>query len=616
MTTVEKPFELFARSILLQYMQDFHSTYRLSTDSDVTMDINTIERRLKGEGFKFALVTLKEISDALLEGLEIGTLPLAKSFKTLRDSRIPVLFRTYWTCIFHLDGTRRVIEDNTPEAFASIMAAKFLYQIGNFFPKMDLPYPEEVTAPFIQKFVETDRDLGYQYDPFVHHLLSRAANVAGKIIDHWDLSDLTPRHGPGAVFGGQRQEEKWDFTTIFLDMDTEYDSMTYFYASPRHLIDRLNEHSNLKWADHSVSKFMLVPKTVQKPRGICIEPLEKQFIQQGQMSRMVQSMQTPGQISFNHVNFANQQINRELALHASSGMLDFATIDLSDASDTVSMQIVRDIFRNHGKLFAQICATRSTHVLLPDGRKIKLNKFAPMGSSVCFPMEALVFYSVCVAAISIAADDECWLKHAQRVYVYGDDILVPCEYVEKCILALEMVGFKVNTSKSYWKGNFRESCGMHAYKGVDITPTRVSKLPPVTPHDGSKISSWLSYARAFDRQGFSRTAELIYTMIEKLLKRKLPFCTDSSGVLGRYCDNELVAVHLNSFQRIKRRWSKDLQTWVYLVPKLIGRQRDCKYSDEWDRLLSNLLTSNPDLDPSKTVLRDSVKIHWIWTPMG
>lgn len=614
--TVEKPFELYARSILLQFMQDFHSTYHLSTTYGTEMDIKTIERRLKGEGFKFALVTLKEVSDALLEGLELGVLPLTKSFRLSPDTRLPLLFVEYWARLFNEDGTIRVIENNTPEAFNSIMAAKFLYQIGNFFTKMDLPYPEEVTAPFIQKFVDTDRELGYQYDTYTHQLLSRAANVAGRIIDDWDLSDLQPRHGPGAVFGGQRQEEKWDFTTIFLDMDAEYDSMSYLYASPRHLIDRLDEHAKLKWEEHSTSKFMLVPKTVTKPRGICIEPVEKQFIQQGQLARMVSSMQKPGQLTYNHVNFANQQINRELALHASSGMLDFATIDLSDASDTVSLQIVRDLFRNHANLYRQICSTRSTHVLLPDGRKIKLNKFAPMGSSVCFPMEALVFYSVCVAAISIAADTECWLKHAQRVYVYGDDIIIPCEFVDACILALETVGFKVNTSKSYWRGNFRESCGLHAYKGVDITPIRVSKLPPGTPNDGSRISSWLSYARAFDRQGFSRTAELIYDMIENLLRRKLPYCTDQSGVLGRYCDNDTVAVHMNSFQRIKRRWSKDLHTWVYLVPKLIGRHRDCKYSDEWDRLLSNLLTSNPDLDPSKTVLRDSVKIHWIWTPMG
>lgn len=606
---LEEPFGLI-RSILHDYMRGFQKRHRLSRDSMFERDVINVIGRLNHEGSKFALVTLKEISNALLEGLRTGSLPSLPSFRCTKGSKLPVLFQDFWANIFDKTGQIHNFKESA-DSYKQIESVRFLYQIGSFFTKMNVPYSSEIIEPFIEEFVKTDAELSYQYTPYVHTLLSRAANVCGRILDHFDLTDLKPRHGPGAVFGGQRQEEKWDFTTIFLDMDAEYDSMEYFYSSPHHLIDRLNDHANLKWEHSSTSRYMIVPKTVARPRGICIEPLEKQYLQQGQMSAMVKSIESQN-LTSGQINFTSQTINRQLALLASSGVLDYATIDLSDASDRVSMQLVRDLFRNHANVFNQLVATRSAHVLLPDGRKIKLNKFAAMGSAVCFPVEAIAFYSICVAAISIAADDECWTKHCQRVYVYGDDIIIPNEYAEQCITALESVGFKANTLKSYWTGHFRESCGLHAFKGVDVTPVRVSKLPPGSPYDGSKISSYLSYARAFDKVGIH--IESIYQYIEVLLNRKLPFSTDTSGVLGRYASSSLMSRTLSKTV-VRHKWDTNLQCWLYLVPSLRGRERDVNYKDEWDHLLSNQLSTNPDLDPSKTVLRDSVNVKWVWTPL-
>jgi len=62
-----------------------------------------------------------------------------------------------------------------------------------------------------------------------------------------------------------------------------------------------------------------------------------------------------------------------------------------------------------------------------------------------------------------------------EVRVYGDDLIVPVDYVRSVIDVLELLGFKVNTGKSFWNGKFRESCGGDYYDGEDVTPVRVRR---------------------------------------------------------------------------------------------------------------------------------------------
>jgi hypothetical protein len=61
----------------------------------------------------------------------------------------------------------------------------------------------------------------------------------------------------------------------------------------------------------------------------------------------------------------------------------------------------------------------------------------------------------------------------QDVCIFGDDIIIPVDHVDRTIGLIEAVGFKVNSQKSYVKGPFRESCGVDCYSGVNVTPVRV-----------------------------------------------------------------------------------------------------------------------------------------------
>jgi hypothetical protein len=84
-------------------------------------------------------------------------------------------------------------------------------------------------------------------------------------------------------------------------------------------------------------------------------------------------------------------------------------------------------------------------------------------------------------------------------------------------LALNQFGFKVNTHKSFWKGNFRESCGMDAYSGIDVTPTYMRRLLPVDRTDSHGVASTVALANQFYLKGMWRTAKFLRKVVEDLL---------------------------------------------------------------------------------------------------
>jgi hypothetical protein len=70
---------------------------------------------------------------------------------------------------------------------------------------------------------------------------------------------------------------------------------------------------------------------------------------------------------------------------------EIATIDLSDASDRVSLALVEELFGFNPGFLRFLKLSRSPFAQLPGGELVLLNKFASMGSALTFPVEAMVF---------------------------------------------------------------------------------------------------------------------------------------------------------------------------------------------------------------------------------
>jgi hypothetical protein len=362
--------------------------------------------------------------------------------------------------------------------------------------------------------------------------------------------------------------------------------------------------------DEQPVRVVFVPKTQKTPRVIAIEPVCMQFVQQGILQWLVPVIERD-RFTGGHVNFSDQSINGRLALESSkNGRL--ATIDLSEASDRVSSDLVWDMLSVAPNFRDQVFACRSTRAQLADGDILSLSKFASMGSALCFPMESMVFYTIAILGrlrrLKLPVTSRNIIRCSRDVYVYGDDILVPADEASTTCDLLESFGLKVNQSKSFWTGKFRESCGVDAYDGYNVTPTYVRHLPPARRQDAAELIAWVSMSNQFYLKGFWRTAAQVRAHVEKILGR-LPLLGDDSPGLG-----------WSSVQHAYQlgRWNKDLmrfeiRTWV---PRTIRRD-DPLSGDSALLKCFGLIGSQEPNDPKhlqQTVSRGAIALTRRWVP--
>lgn len=295
------------------------------------------------------------------------------------------------------------------------------------------------------------------------------------------------------------------------------------------------------------AKLISVLKNSSSRRTITIEPLLRQYLQQGLNSVLRKSI-TECRVLRNCLALTNQGLNQKLALDGSLNG-DWATIDLKSASDLLSIALVKSVFRHHESFLSCMMDSRSPFVYT-DGSKdsIKpLGKFAGMGNATTFPVQ-----SVCFAVVSIAAIHDTWgrtpsfgsvVRASRLVRVYGDDIIVHKDYAHQVVRWLHDVGLKVNIKKSFLEGNFRESCGVEAFRGVDITPLYLRHWPQHIDESPSVCAHLVSLCNHLWMQGLYKTSNTLKEFVERSLGRTLPLVSSQSGSLGWHTRQDAVNPH-------------------------------------------------------------------------
>lgn len=216
------------------------------------------------------------------------------------------------------------------------------------------------------------------------------------------------------------------------------------------------------------NRFTSVPKDSSKNRGICVEPSLNVGYQLSLGTYIRDRLRTNADIDIKGTNGAvNAQIrHRALAREASvSGSL--STLDLSNASDTVSYMLVKLLLPR--RWFELLSALRSPQTLVGN-TWIKTQKFSSMGCGFTFELETLIFWAL---GKSVSTG---------LVTVYGDDIILPTVDSGDMIALLTLCGFTVNMSKSFYDplNPFRESCGGDYFNGVPVRPVYL-KVAPSSP---------------------------------------------------------------------------------------------------------------------------------------
>lgn len=224
------------------------------------------------------------------------------------------------------------------------------------------------------------------------------------------------------------------------------------------------------------SRLSFVPKSVKISRTICTEPLLNMLFQKGIESVLVKQLRTVVGIDFSK----QQEKNRKLAqLGSKTG--EFGTIDLSSASDSMSLGLIDEFFPRQVSYWLKL--TRCERTILPDGSEETLHMVSSMGNAFTFPLQTLFFLSL-VYGVYRARGIKFNRPVGQSLgnfAVYGDDIIVKHEAYDHVCKLLRLSGFKVNVDKSFNEGFFRESCGGDYFHGQNVRGVYIKTLKHV--HD-------------------------------------------------------------------------------------------------------------------------------------
>lgn len=354
---------------------------------------------------------------------------------------------------------------------------------------------------------------------------------------------VTPHFGPGAVAEGLNNLEKWEAVPAAAK------SLGYNFLTMTHVYEWMREACQ---TSPLPAKLHAVPKDWDKARLITIEPLGLTMLQQTARDALLAAMDLNPEtrpLAGLSTGEVPEQRHRRLAL-AGSRDGSYATFDLKDASDRISWGqvvqvfpalVVSDLEFARSEYYADYIGCGKGAQITPT----RLQMYAGMGNATTYLVETLLFWAMCHAV----AD---YHRVGKRyVSVVGDDIIVDGR-LAKVIVDTGVFadfGWQVNLRKSMWRSDvkYRESCGCQAFRGEDVTLTRISGYRD-TP------------------EGALGVVDLIRNLVKRrnfLLAQKVYEQTNLPNVLGAPAGSLSVDLCWLPRTNVPNRWSKRYKRLEY-----------------------------------------------------
>jgi hypothetical protein len=533
-------------------------------------------------------------------------LPLGKRLP--HGGKIPQFLQGLYLLVFDLTGCLK----KEPSIEAIFFLRQFLYcakkaelycgddavnrEVDEFImTDITLPYPEQVWLGYNVNLsmVKQTYD-GFHTSSLLAHRLALMSSDDQRILSAFLMKlDLTSRlicqelggyspcewdfkHGPGAISQTTKPTDKYQWYSWSTRLESVYPIADYGFHSYSSWAGVVAQgRSSMRSTMQPSSRLIDVPKTYSKPRLIAAEPSEHQWCQQN-IWHFFRSRCKNSWID-NFVRFTDQTLNQELCRKGSvDGSL--ATVDLSAASDRVTCHVVGNMFSSIPELTQALIATRTQFIKLKrkkdqtDFSPLELRKFSTMGSACTFPVESLIFLSIALASALTESNLPVNMKNVMslstKVSVFGDDIIVPKEARNILFLGLKFLYFKVNEAKSFCSGRFRESCGVDAFRGFEVTP---AYWHSPTERKPESIASKVDVANNFYMKLLPATSHYLASTLPE--DYHIPLVPVDSGAFG-------IKTFVLQPQRIKTRWNEALQRSESLLPQLIaGVERTQTESD-------------------------------------
>nr|UJQ85219.1 MAG: hypothetical protein 3 [Leviviridae sp.] len=490
--------------IVVGICEDIRRAY--PTLRGLDLDLERLSLLVSSRGLGCFTLDLPERESSLIAGLESGLLDSKGTTRYSKNYPVPRLFAGLYMRIF--DRDLRLRSD------ADVNAIAFLRQLLVIGKKIEVPCSRKRELKAIEEYIHVEQQmvrptlqwgsdylnctgvrdsvhlcdsLGPDLPLYPEYNLGRSAGVQLLLQRCQRLADfigeelgifcpdcvidartaegrgLGLRHGPGAVAERSgRFFDKFRFSSWS-------DKLQGLY--PWETTGKMPLDTRVKPRNHEVpARLISVPKSAKGPRLIAAEPSEHMFCQNLFASWLEDNISASNLRHF--IDFRDQSKSGDLVLSASFDQ-ELATIDLSSASDRLSLHTVERIFRSNPSILKAIHASRTRWLKLPNGECLELKKFASQGTALTFPIQTLVFWIIAMAVcLNGSPSWERINRFRNKVRVYGDDIIVPAARYAEVVELLTTLGLKVNLEKSFSRGNFRESCGVDAFRGYDVTPVK------------------------------------------------------------------------------------------------------------------------------------------------
>jgi hypothetical protein len=331
--------------------------------------------------------------------------------------------------------------------------------------------------------------------------------------------------GPGSAVGSIGG----DFYTKLFSSRTATTNRSLYYWYRRYIrgfpewnnaeLARIETHGDIEIVEGNRLDF--VPKNDDISRSICVEPTLNMFYQLGFGNILSSRLRDYWGIDLKYQQFKNRELARRGSLDES-----FSTIDLSSASDSISLKMLEWLLPRD--FFAWLKLLRCSSSRLPNKERLALNMVSTMGNGFTFPLQTIIFAGVVLSAMKLDGIAPIFPRglHQGNFGVNGDDIVVPKSCTLKVLRLLHLLGFKCNKEKTFVEGPFRESCGGDFREGRNIRGVYIKTLNG--PHDYYSVINQLNLFS-------TRTGILLPSLVQLLLSkvRYLPvpvWENDNSGV--------------------------------------------------------------------------------------
>ncbi|ADH83385.1 replicase [Caulobacter phage phiCb5] len=626
-----KSYVDFFLEVYQAVMKDYLMIYP-SDRKDVERDMSRLQLLVQQRGFGVITLDLPALGKALDKSLSLGHLhldgtPLCR--RKSRSSRLPRLFWGFWNRVFEPCGLLRSDPD--------INSILFLRQLCYLGKKVRLDCSKNRVYDSVSEFFRLDRslrdsscdwsndDLDFQgrslslTDHTVYprstpledllgvnledtprsaypmlDSVQRTADAIFSLFGSFDPREGFAKHGPGAVSDLRRDKDsKYLFPTWPEKLSSVFPIDEWGYHSYSAWIDNLLglSRKHMPSGHEPPSKLIAVPKTQKSPRLIAAEPTAHQYCQQNLRSwiedRVSQTFLSRS------ISFRDQTHSGRAALKASRDQ-EHWTIDLSSASDCVSTWLAERLLRSNESLIRAVHSVRTRWISNDIDSKspahYRLKKLFTQGSAITFPLQTVFYYTICLGVLLHKRGLKVSYRNLKavtgEVRIFGDDIIVPKDCGADTVRCLSYLGFKVNDSKTFGTGKFRESCGVEGYDGYDVTPAYVLSIP--TALGPAAVASNIEVSNNFHRKGFWHVAALLKRIGERNPLSRVPVVGPAVGASGW---TSFVGTDLSGF---KTRENHNLQRTEVLVPMPMAKIKITP--TEGNASLFQYFTENPAPD--------------------